>query len=201
MMARDDSELPKIVSREDWEVARQAVAKEECDFSAKRKTLVERWNSLPMTPIEASIAFEGSDGRVELIDIFEGRRLLLVYHFWFQPGEPPCEGCSLWTSNLGDLGGNFANLRNRDASLAFVSRASAAEITKVKEEREWAMPWYSLIGDAFDQATGFEGWAQISVLVRDGGKAFLANFVPFDDLRNIGNHWSLLERAPFGVED
>jgi hypothetical protein len=160
---------------------------------------VELRDNLPMVEIDKDHVFEGPNGKASLIDLFEGRRQLLVYHFWFQPGEEPCEGCSLWTYDLGDLGGDFASLRKYDTTLAFVSRASSAELEGLKKRRHWTMPWYSIVGDDFDDATGYAGWAQISIFARDGHAAYLANVIPFDDLKNVGNHWSLLERTPFDV--
>lgn len=200
-MRRDDRKLPKIVSRKEWRAARTAMAKDEADAARVRNAIVVRWAGMSMVEMVKRHVFEGRDGTVGLIDLFEERSLLLVYHFWFQPGEQPCEGCSLWTSDLGDLGGHFKNLHDHDASLIFVSRASAAEIEEVKKQRGWTMPWYSIVGDAFDVETGYKGWAQVSVLVRDGDKAFLTNVVSFDDLKSIGNHWTLLDRTPFGSGD
>ncbi len=63
------------------------------------------------------------------------------------------------------------------------------------------MPWYSLPDESFHEATGYDGWAQISVFLRDGDTAYLANIVPFDDLVTIGNHWTLLDRTPLGLGD
>ena len=154
-----------------------------------------------MVQMDMDHVFEGANGKVSLIDLFDGHSQLLVYHFWFQPGEEPCEGCSLWTYDLGDLGGNFANLHKHDTSLVFVSRASFTEIAEVKKRRAWTMPWLSMVGDDFDNATGYDGWAQISVFVREGKKAFLTNVVAFDDLKTIGNHWTLLDRTRFGVSE
>ncbi|KNH03586.1 hypothetical protein J121_460 [Qipengyuania citrea LAMA 915] len=172
---------------------------EEQAFAKQRNALISKRRELPVTQMEDSHHFEGPDGEVRLIDMFGGERQLLVYHFWFEPGEEPCQGCSAWTRDLGNLGGNFASLRENDTALTYVSRASANEIADVKRRRSWTMPWYSLIGDGFEEATGFDGWAQISIFLRDGNTVYLANVVPFDDLVNIGNHWTLLDRAPIGI--
>jgi predicted dithiol-disulfide oxidoreductase (DUF899 family) len=198
-MTTPDRKFPRIVSRSEWLDARRRTKNEEESFGCERKDLIAKWRGLPMVEIDKDHVFEGPNGKVSLIDLFEGRRQLLVYHFWFQPGEEPCEGCSLWTYDLGDLGGNFASLHKYDTTLAFVSRASSAEMEGVKKRRHWTMPWYSIVGDDFDDATGYAGWAQISIFARDGEAAYLANVVPFDDLKNIGNHWNLLERTPFDV--
>ena len=193
--------LPKIVPRTEWDEARKAMRKKEEEFGRKREALIAGWRNLPMLEMDEHHVFEGPNGKVCLADLFEGRRQLLVYHFWFQPGEEPCDGCSLWTGDLGDLGGDFANLHNYDTSLAFVSRAPPAEIDAVRKRRGWTMPWYSMVGEDFHDATGYNGWAQISVFIREGATTFLTNVVAFDDLATIGNHWTLLERAPLGLNE
>ena len=78
---------------------------------------------LPMVRIEKVYVFEGPDGKVSLLELFEGRRQLVIYHFMFAPdvdGWPSagCPGCSLVVDNIGHL----AHLHARDTSLALVSR-------------------------------------------------------------------------------
>lgn len=200
-MINHDTALPKVVSRTEWLEARKAMQKKEEEFRRKRAALIAQWRSMPMLEMDEDHVFEGPNGKLSLTDLFEGRRQLLVYHFWFQPGEEPCDGCSLWTSDLGDLGGNLVNLHNYDTTLALVSRAPSAEIEAVRKRRGWTMPWYSMVGEDFHDATGYDGWAQISVFIREGTTVFLTNVVPFNDLATIGNHWTLLDRTPLGLNE
>ena len=195
-----EKQSPRKISQNEWLAERRAMTRIEEKFALERKDLVAKWREMPMVKIDKDLEFEGPNGKVSLIDLFDGRSQLLVYHFWFQPGEEPCEGCSLWTYDLGDLGGNFANLFKHGTSLVFVSRASPNEVAEVKKRRGWTMPWLTIANDDFDAVTSYDGWAQISVFVREGKTAYLTNIVAFDDLKNIGNHWTLLERTPIGVE-
>ena len=198
-MPSEHKQLPRKVSSNEWLVERRAITRKEQKFALRRKALIAEWSEMPRFEIDKDHVFEGPNGKVRLIDLFDGRSQLLVYHFWFQPGKEPCEGCSIWTYDLGDLGGDFANLHKHDTSLVFVSRASSNEIEEVKKKRRWTMPWLTMVNDDFDDVTGYGGWAQISVFVREGKKAYLTNIVAFDDLTTIGNHWTLLDRTPFGV--
>lgn len=126
---------PEKVTRAQWRVAREAVRQAEAAFSRQRSAIVATWQGMPMVEMDGSLAFVGPNGRVTLLDLFNGRRLLFVYHFWFEPGQTPCEGCTLWTDDLGDLGGGFANLHRHDAEIAFVSRATSAEIARAGAAR------------------------------------------------------------------
>lgn len=152
-----------------------------------------------MTEVGRNLQVKDSNGEHRLLNLFEGQRQLMLYHFWFEAGGAPCEGCSMWTRALGDLGGGFAYLHEKDTTLAFVSAATPPEIAAIKAERGWQMPWYSLPDERLNEATGYDGWAQISIFLRAGETVYLTNTVPFGDLVTIGNHWTLLERTPLGL--
>lgn len=87
--------LPEIVSREEWRKERKELLKEEKELTRKRDKLNAKRRRLPMVEIEKDYVFEGPDGKASLLDMFEGRRQLIVYHFmWlWEEGEPRDEGC------------------------------------------------------------------------------------------------------------
>ena len=186
--------LPSVVSRPEWNAARKDLLAKEKDLTKARDVLNAERRRLPMVEIEKDYTFQGPDGEVGLTDLFEGRHQLIVYHFWFEPDEDPCQGCSLWTSDLGDL----ANLHEHDTSLTFVSRAPIDQIDSVKKSRGWTIPWFSLDDNDFNTDTGYVGVAQVSVFVREADAVFLTYTTQGGDLENLSNHWSLLDRTPVG---
>jgi predicted dithiol-disulfide oxidoreductase (DUF899 family) len=107
---RDENRLrqPQIVSREEWQRARdQLLVKEKAATRANDALAAER-RRLPMVRIEKEYVFDGLAGKVRLIDLFEGRRQLIVYHFMFAPGvdgwpSAGCPGCSMIVDYLGPL--------------------------------------------------------------------------------------------------
>jgi predicted dithiol-disulfide oxidoreductase (DUF899 family) len=148
---------PKIVSQGEWLAARKAFLAREKEFTHQRDALSAERRRLPMVEIGKDYVFEGCEGKVRLIDLFEGRRQLIVYHFMFEPGSPPpgksgepwdegCSGCSFVVDNIGHL----AHLHARDTSLVLVSRASMAKIKPFKERMGWTIPWYSSFGSDFN---------------------------------------------------
>ena len=188
--------LPSVATPQDWVAALETLRGEEERLARTREAVIAARRELPMVEFGADHAFEGADGRTRLLDLFEGRGQLLVYHFWFEPGEEPCEGCSLWVSNLGDV----ANLHARDTTLALVSRAPVADIAAVRERRGLRVPWYSMAGEDFNAATGYVGAAQISVFVRDGDAVYRTYVTQGGKhLETLGNHWTLLELTPSGA--
>jgi predicted dithiol-disulfide oxidoreductase (DUF899 family) len=195
-MTVKQTELPKIVSQAEWQAAREALLAKEKELVRARDALAAERRALPMVRVDKDYVFEGPNGEVSLLDLFDGRCQLLVYHFWFEPGEDPCEGCSLWVSNLGHL----ANLHARDTSLVLVSRASSAEIETVRQRRGWTVPWVCVVGSDFNDDAGYAGVAQITVFLRDGDSIFRTYVTSSGrDLEALGNHWTLLDLTPLGA--
>jgi predicted dithiol-disulfide oxidoreductase (DUF899 family) len=74
---------PRIVSREDWERARAELLVREKAHTHASDELAAARRRLPMTRIEP-VTVVGPDGPVPLHAVFEGRRMLIVYHFMWK---------------------------------------------------------------------------------------------------------------------
>lgn len=163
----------KVVTREEWVVARKALLAKEKELTRRRDALNAERRDLPIVRIDTAYIFDGPGGPATLRDLFDGRRQLIVYHFMFDPGTAPpgrsgapwdegCPGCSHIADNLPHL----AHLRARDTSLVFVSRAPLAKIVPFKARMGWTVPWYSSFGSDFnydfhvtlDEARGSVEW-------------------------------------------
>src|SRR5688572_2876057 len=95
---------PNVVSREEWLVARKALLEKEKEVTRARDMIAEERRKLPMVKVEKEYLFDTPDGKKTLLDLFEGRRQLIVRHFMFGPGETEgCEGCSMQTDSIGEL--------------------------------------------------------------------------------------------------
>jgi predicted dithiol-disulfide oxidoreductase (DUF899 family) len=139
--------LPRVVSRDEWLVARKELLGKEKELTRARDALSADRRRLPMVEIEKAYVFEGPDGRATLLDLFEGRRQLIVDHFMFDPGwDDGCPSCS----GRVDQYGNLAHLHARDTTMAVVSRAPLAKIQPFKERMGWTFPWYSSYGSDFN---------------------------------------------------
>ncbi len=123
--------LPKVATREEWLAARKELLAEEKDLTRRRDALnIERRN-LPMVEIEKDYVFDGPNGAVRFIDMFDSRAQLIVYHFMFDPGwEDGCPSCTAGTDELSP--GFFEHLHVRDTSYAMVSRAPLAKLERWK---------------------------------------------------------------------
>jgi len=147
MMTLTDATLPKAVSRDEWLAARRVLLAKEKELTRHRDAVNAERRRLPMVRIDKQYAFDGPAGKAGLLDLFEGRRQLIVYHFMFDPAwDEGCPSCSLVADNIGHL----AHLHARRTSLAVVSRAPLATIEPFKRRMGWSFPWYSSSGSDFN---------------------------------------------------
>ena len=151
---------PPIVSQQEWEAARQQLLVKEKALTRSRDALAAERRRMPWLAVEKKYEFDGPKGKVSLLDLFEGRRQLIVYRAFFEPGvfgwpEHACRGCSLGADQVAHL----AHLNARDTTLAYASRAPQADIARLKARMGWEMPWYT-ITDSFDADFGVDRMAR-----------------------------------------
>jgi predicted dithiol-disulfide oxidoreductase (DUF899 family) len=141
--------LPRIATREEWLAARKELLAEEKELTRRRDALNARRRELPMVEITKDYVFEGPEGPARLLDLFEGRPQLIVYHFMFDPSwEDGCPSCTAGTDEFSP--GLLEHLHTRDTSYALVSRAPLAKLERWKAQRGWDIPWYSSAGTDFN---------------------------------------------------
>jgi predicted dithiol-disulfide oxidoreductase (DUF899 family) len=139
---------PHIVSRDEWLIARAELLTKEKEATHARDKLNAERRRLPMVIIDKEYLFEGPDGQARLLDLFDGRRQLIVYHFMFDPTwEDGCKSCSNLVDNIPF---RLARLHDRDTSLVLVSRALLARIEPFKARMNWTIPWFSSYGSDFN---------------------------------------------------
>ncbi|HEX4344039.1 MAG TPA: DUF899 domain-containing protein [Solirubrobacteraceae bacterium] len=141
--------LPEVVSPAAWRAARIELLAEEKALTRTRDALNAKRRELPMVRIEKDHVFEGPDGAVSLLELFDGRSQLILGHFMFEPDATDgCSSCSAGADELSD--GLFAHLHARDTTLVFVSRARLATIEDYRARKGWTFPWYSSYGSDFN---------------------------------------------------
>jgi predicted dithiol-disulfide oxidoreductase (DUF899 family) len=141
--------LPQVASRHEWLVARKELLAEEKAMTRARDALSTKRRELPMVKIDQDYVFEGPEGKAGLLDLFEGRRQLIVQHFMFDPRwDDGCPSCSAAADEISD--GLLAHLHRRDTTFAAVSRAPISKIEDYKGRKGWTFPWYSSYGSDFN---------------------------------------------------
>jgi predicted dithiol-disulfide oxidoreductase (DUF899 family) len=200
-----DSELPtttpSIVSPQDWEAAhRLLLVKEKAVMRAHDALAAER-RRMPWMAVEETYEFGGPNGKVSLLDLFEGRRQLVVYRAFFEPGvfgwpDHACRGCSFMADQVSHL----AHLHARDTTLVYASRAPQADIERLKGRMGWEIPWYT-ITDSFDKDFGVDEWHGHNSFIRDGGKVFRTYLINSRGDEAMGTTWSFLDMTALGRQE
>jgi predicted dithiol-disulfide oxidoreductase (DUF899 family) len=202
--------LPEIVSPAEWQAAREQLLAKEKEATRARDALAAERRRLPMVEIDKEYDFEGPDGQATLLDLFEGRRQLILYHFMFGPNQDEgCNGCSMFADHIGHL----AHLHARDTSLALVSRAPLAKIEPFKKRMGWTVPWYSSFRSDFNVDFGVspetpdaEAYQDgesfgLSVFLRDGDDVYRTYFTNGRGLEATENTWIFLDFTPLGRQE
>jgi predicted dithiol-disulfide oxidoreductase (DUF899 family) len=192
---------PPIVTPQEWEAARQELRLKEKEVTRARDALAADRRRMPRMAVEKDYAFDGPNGRVSLLDLFEGRRQLVVYRFFFEPGvatwpDGGCVGCSL----MADQVGNPAHLNARNTTLAYVSRAPQADIARLKDRMGWNLPWYTITDD-FDTDFGVDEWHGTNAFIREGDDVFRTYFVNHRGDEALGSTWSYLDLTALGRQE
>jgi predicted dithiol-disulfide oxidoreductase (DUF899 family) len=146
--------LPRTASRDDWLTARKALLEKEKALTRARDELNIERRQLPMVEVTKDYRFDGPGGEATLLDIFEGRRQLILGHLMFDPDwDEGCPSCSAGVDELAP--GLHEHLHIRDTTLAFVSRAPLEKLQRWKERKGWDdVAWYSSYGSDFNYDFG-----------------------------------------------
>ena len=138
----------KVVSRDEWLVARKDLLTREKELTRLRDEVSRHRRELPWVKIDKEYVFDGQDGRKTLADLFDRRSQLIVYHFMLGPGwDEGCKSCSYLADHFD--GANW-HLPHRDVTFVVVSRAPFSEIEPFKKRMGWRFKWFSSHGNDFN---------------------------------------------------
>ena len=216
------SDTPTVVDRDTWLQARLTHLEAEKAFTRQRDELSRSRRDLPWLEITEDYRFTGPEGEVSLLDLFDGRGQLLVYHFMLGPGwDEGCPSCSFWADNYD---GTEVHLAARDTTLVAVSRGTLPEIESYKSRMGWGFPWYSSHGSDFNYDLGVsarpddieagakiynfgtqeafgEESAGISIFAREGDRVFLTYQTFARGLDMLNGAYHMLDLTPKGRDE
>ncbi|KWX67136.1 DUF899 domain-containing protein [Mycobacterium sp. NAZ190054] len=203
-------EVPQIVSAPEWESALADMLVKEKEFTRARDALAAQRRRMPWTPVDKDYRFEGPEGIRSLRELFAGRRQLIVYRAFMDPGvhgwpEHGCVGCSLMADHIPDL----THLNARDTTLVYTSRGPLSDIERIKSRMGWEIPWYTMLPDenaAFDVDFGVDQWHGTNAFVRWAGedgrdRVYRTYFVKDRGDEAFVNTWSFLDITALGRQE
>jgi predicted dithiol-disulfide oxidoreductase (DUF899 family) len=201
---------PPIATVKEWEAALGRLRAKEKELTRAHDALAAERRRLPWVPIEKDYVFQGPDRKGRLVDLFDGRRQLLLYHFMFGPNQTAgCPGCSMFIDQVGHL----THLHARNTSFVLVSRAPIAVLEAYRKRMGWEIPWYSSHGTSFnpdfgrgpetpqpdrDQDGEMFG---LSAFIRDGDAVYRTYFTSNRGVEALGPVWTLLDLTALGRQE
>jgi len=201
MSTSDDIKTPPVVSPEEWEKAREQLLFKEKEHTRAGDALAAARRRMPWLAVGKQYAFDGPDGRMSLPEVFAGRRQLVIYRAFFEPGvigwpEHACHGCSMMADQVAPV----VHLNTRDITFAYASRAPQADIARLKERMGWTHPWYTITDD-WDLDHGVDEYHGTNVFFRDGDRVYRTYFISNRGDEALGSTWSYLDLSPLGRQE
>jgi predicted dithiol-disulfide oxidoreductase (DUF899 family) len=199
---------PPIVSPEEWEAARQELLVKEKELTRARDALAAERRRMPWLAVDKVYEFDGPDGMASLLDLFDGRRQLIVYRAFYGPEvttyaeggsypERACVGCSF----VADQVAHPAHLNARNTTLAFASRAPQAEIQGLKQRHGWEhIPWYTITDD-FDKDFDVDDWHGTNAFIREDDRIFRTYLITARGDEQMGSTWNYLDITALGRQE
>ncbi len=175
----EQGQLPEVVSSEEWFAARMELLDQEKELTRARDRVNASRRRLPMVRVAKPYAFEGPEGSVGLLDLFDGRPQLVMHHFMFGPDwDEGCSSCSSAADGIGRL----RQLHVRNTTLVAVSRAPYPKLAAYRERMGWTFPWYS----SYDSDFNYDFHATLD----DRVAPVLMEFRTESELAEIGEPWT-----------
>ena len=209
--------FPKIASESDWLAARRALLLKEKAFSKERDAMAAARRDLPVLKVEKPYVFEGANGKRSLLELFDGRKQLALYHFMFDPSwEAGCKSCSFISDGWDSV---LPHLAARNTSFAAVSRAPLPKLLAFQKRMGWKFPWLSSAENDFNYdfnvsfkdgggdynfgTTKFEGTEApgLSVFLRDGDAVYRGYSTYARGLDTLMHTYNVLDLTPLGRQE
>lgn len=190
-------DLPPIVAPEQWQAARDVLLEKEKAATRALDELAAERRRLPLVRFDGDYRFAGPDGEARLVDLFDGRRQLIVYQFMDRGPDEYCFGCAAVIDNVG----NLAHLHARDTTFVAVSDMPLPQIASFWQRMGWTVPFYSSRGSTFRADCGVGGGFGYSVFLRDGDDVYRSYFTTGRGADRLRFDFSLLDLTPLGRQE
>jgi predicted dithiol-disulfide oxidoreductase (DUF899 family) len=196
---RTTDPLPQIVDRVAWQAELDRLLAREKAHTREGDQIAAARRRLPMVEVDAQTALVGAGGPVPLVDVFDGRRQLIVYYHMWHDGNSAadqCEGCTFFTGHAQEL----AYLHSRDVTYATFCQGPYEESARYRDFMGWEMPWYSAREslDALLAGREFGGYA---CYLRDGDRVFETYWTTNRGVEAGATSYHLLDLTVYGRQE
>ncbi len=194
--------IPEVVDRNAFQTKLDALRAREKAHTREGDAIAASRRRLPMVEVDAAIPLIGEKGTVPLLDVFEGRRMLIAYYFMWHPGHPApeqCEGCTWVTSQVREL----SYIQSRDVTYATFCQGPYEESARYRDFMGWEMPWYSAQGKSLETLlVGRKvGMMHIVCYLRQDNKVFETYWTTRRGVEAMDNSYRLLDLTVYGRQE
>jgi len=196
------SATPKVVDRATFQAELDALRIREKAHTREGDAIAAARRRLPMVEVDGATPLIGERGAVTLLDVFEGRRMLIAYYFMWHAGQPAaeqCEGCSFYTAQVREL----SFIHSRDVTYATFCQGPYAESARYRDFMGWAMPWYSAPRESLDTLlVGRQvGMMHLVCYLRRGSEVFETYWTTRRGVETMDNSYRLLDLTAYGRQE
>ena len=191
--------VPPVVDQDTWEAALAKLRTREKAATRELDAIAAARRRLPMVELP-DYTLTGADGPIRLVDVFEGKHQLIVYHHMWFPGEEwQCPGCTGFTSQFTRL--EF--LDSYDARFVIVTQGPIDEALTYKARVGNKMTWYSTADSSFgaDMGAPPEGGFQVNVFLRVGNTVYRTYNTQGRGTEQLGHAFALIDLLPYGRQE
>ncbi|MDQ2714120.1 MAG: DUF899 domain-containing protein [Chloroflexota bacterium] len=195
----DTSALPAVVDRATWQAELDTLLVREKAHTRAGDAIAAARRRLPMVEVDPTITLIGPHGPIPLLEVFEGRRQLIVYfHMWYtgQPTEAQCEGCTFFTGQVREL----SYLHSRDVTYATFCEGPYEESARYRDFMGWDVPWYSA-QDSADALIAGRGFGMLVYYLRHGDRVFETSWISGRGTEAMAPSYGLLDMSVYGRQE
>jgi predicted dithiol-disulfide oxidoreductase (DUF899 family) len=200
-VTRDEFGVPKIVDRSTFQAELDALRVREKAHTREGDAIAAARRRLPMVEVDGATQLIGQRGAVTLLDVFEGRRMLIVYYFMWHTGRPApeqCEGCTFYTSQVREL----SFIHSRDVTYATFCQGPYEESIRYRDFMGWEMPWYSAYDSLGTLLVGRRvGMMHVVCYLRQGSNVFETYWTTRRGVEAMDNSYRLLDLTVYGRQE
>jgi predicted dithiol-disulfide oxidoreductase (DUF899 family) len=191
--------LPQIVDRAAWQAEIDRLVVREKAHTREGDAIAAARRRLPMVEVDAQAPLVGAQGRVPLVDVFEGRRQLIAYlHMWHdgKPAAEQCEGCTFFTGHAHEL----SYLHSRDVTYATFCQGPYDASSRYRNFMGWEIPWYS-VRDSLDTLLAGRGFGGYLCYLHDGDRVFETYWTSSRGVEAGATSYHLLDLTVYGRQE
>ena len=200
-MSSETPSRPPVVDRAAFESEVAALRIREKAHVREGDAIAAARRRLPMVEVDATLELTGPDGPTTLLDVFEGRRQLLVYYFMWHAGHPApeqCEGCTWVTTQVAEL----SYLHSRDITYAVFAQGPYPESARYRDFMGWQVPWYSALPSLDQLLVGrHAGMMHIVCYLRDGDRVYRTWHTNGRGTEQLSYSFALVDLLPWGRQE